>query len=207
MQKQKSGMQPVNRRTILKSIGGTAALGVGSVGGVSGAKTELLNGRIAGVTYDTLTHEAGKPAFGRVIAGSNGLQGRLDVAGFSIPLDALKTEPAPMTDLHRAIHSADFDQREFQRDDLPLRVRIREYDNYLSGIISRPSTRFGELGFYALGRDQIDVEEATASRIPDPKWKESNLHFEVPDKGLPTDSATRRLHKFDSSAAEIGGDR
>jgi hypothetical protein len=202
-----TGLKPVNRRTVLETIGGTAALSVGGAASVSGTERRSIGGRVAGVTYDTLTHQTGKPAVGRVTSNSNGLQGNLQIAGYSIPLDSLETQKATKPDHNYAKYYGDLNQREFQQDELSLRVRILEHEDHLSGILSRPSTRFGELGFYVVNEESIDVREATASKSGDSKWKNMALRFNVPDEGLPTDSATRRLHEINDTEARNGGDR
>lgn len=187
-----------NRRTVLKSIG--AGITVGSFA----TRTTAGSGvQVSGITYDTLTHKLGGPVSGTIERGpGNGaLNGRLDLAGFSVPCDELESRDASESEPYEALHATDLTDDEFATtvdgETQPLRVRIWEERNHLAGMLSRPTTRFGEVGFLVTERPEIDMGTATEAWDPDPKWigieNETDASFEIPDEGLPTDSSLANL--------------
>jgi len=146
-----------NRRTVLKSIGAGITVGSFATRATAGSGVQ-----VSGITYDTLTHKLGGPVSGTIERGpGNGvLNGRLDLAGFSIPCDELERRDASESEPYEAFHAADLTDDEFATtvdgETQPLRVRIWEERNHLAGMLSRPTTRFGEIGFLVKERLEID---------------------------------------------------
>lgn len=195
----------IERRDVLQTIaGGTATLS--GVGSVSAAPPEL-DGRVLGATYDTLTQKTGTTVRGRVRRTDTGLDGRVNVAGFSIPLTELETEIAPADRPFTAIHTAELDGPEFTRTvdgkSVPLRVTVFEHSDNLSGTIRRPTTEFGQLGFFAFNETEVSPEGVLQQHSMDEKWRqierEAGVTFDIPGTGIPRDSSLQRLRT-------LGGD-
>lgn len=79
------GNPDIDQRTILKTIG---ASGVGISGLSIGASAE--GKLLRGIYYDTLTHKVGGEVSGFVESSDSGLDGQVNVAGFSLPLSKLE---------------------------------------------------------------------------------------------------------------------
>ncbi|ELY30489.1 hypothetical protein C500_08207 [Natrialba magadii ATCC 43099] len=60
-------------------------------------------------------------------------------------------------------------------------------------MLSRPCGEFGHLGFYLLDIDGIQEGFNIDIMSIDSKWKDHTLGFNVPEKGLPTDSSPARF--------------
>jgi len=208
----------LTRRKVLTSVGITAAGGFSGIGAGRSKINKTMEGDVEGICYDTLTHQVGSVVNGHLKRGTKGLEGSLEVSGFTIDINDLNRRETDRRDPAIERYGADLQKKTYgpenipgsdeyqdflrqKRKDkdkalLPLRVRIVEHDNHIAGIISRPSTRFGELGFYALSKKNINVGETIESKSADPKWVESNISFEVPGSGLPIDSSTKHLREY-----------
>ena len=188
------------RRTVLKMSAGAVA----GLTGFTSAGSALPTGSVSGVTYDTLTHQTGRPAHGNVAIKNGAFSGYLNIAGFHIPLDQLERVEGKGTGTRfRAFLN---DQR-FRRDGYPLKVEITAYHDHYSGVLSRPSGKFGKLGFILDDDAKMNPEALAAAKQPDQRWVDSPYTFRVPETGIPTDSGIKRLKQIlPEQASKNGGD-
>lgn len=187
-----------SRRSVLRSIG--AASGVSVFNKLS---SPSLKG-VVGTTYDTLTHQQGPPVTGEFSRSDDELNGTLRMAGFEIPLSRLEmVEPGPAGDRFQTVLS----ENRFTKGKKGLKVNVRDHENQLSGYITRPGTGYGKLGFLIVNEQAPIASNTDAFVQPIEKWQNAPVSFEVPNRGVPTDSALSRLiHKLPTTAEVNGGD-
>jgi hypothetical protein len=162
------------------SIGASALVGV-----ASGGPREAM----AGPTYDTLTHKPGVNAEGAVDNGTE-LGGRLEIAGFDLNLGRLeRISSTGGTERY----GGTFDEPRYLKDDTPLRLRILRRNGQIVGTLSRPSGKYGKLGFMLFSGSGRRAKQARHSLVPDSRWVDSSYSFDTPETGLPTDSGISRL--------------
>lgn len=187
-----------NRRTVLKNL----VAGAGGAVALSTSAAASPSEDLVGVAYDTLTHQAASSVTGHVADADGRPRGTLDVAGFSIPVEALEEVEAPAGE--RRFNGL-LDDRRFVRDDQPLKVNFLAHGDSYSGTVTRPDGRFGMFGFKLFPAETgVDPERLAERRQPDERWMEAPASFEIPDTGVPTDTGPRRLARV---ATEQGGDR
>lgn len=196
-------IQNVDRRTMLKSIG-SSTLGIAGFSGTSSATGQQLQG----ISYDTLTEKVGGPIAGRVEKQDGTLTGQIDIAGFSIPLEALRRAGGSVNPSYMGLLTGS----RFTNGDQPLKIQLEEHTGpspHFSGTITRPSGRFGRLGFYLTPDPNYDPVDAAEANSPDSRWVDSNYSFTVPNTGIPTDSGAERLANIlpSPTTAERGGDQ
>jgi hypothetical protein len=192
-----------NRRKVLQGIGA----GMVSVTGLSSSASALPDGDLAGIGYDTLTHRVGSEVTGNITERNGDLRGALNVAGFTIPLQELEPHPTSSVNAN-ARFSAELTDREFRTDDVPL-TTITQYDHHYAGILGRPSSEYGYLGFYVRDASNIDVEMALNRKEPHSRWENNSHSFAVPEEGVPTDTGLDRLMRIadeETDAQTNGGD-
>jgi len=192
------------RRTLLKGLGVGA---LGSIAGIQTGEATTPSGQIAGASYDTLTGKAGGPVSGTINVDNNQLQGQLNIAGFSLPLGRLEHVEDTASNA-KARYSATLSDSKFRAGDVPLKLSVRQEDDHFSGVISRPSTEYGLLGFFVRDEARSNPDKSLAGLNPHGKWAESPHTFEVPKRGLPTDSSLDRLLEIAKPSVDgnLGGD-
>lgn len=187
-------MKAMNRRELLRNsvtVSGLMATGSGVVKAASSSA-------MLGVTYDTLTHKMGNEIKANVSIGNSGkVQGSATIAGFPLELGEIEgiDEGGPGTRYQGELSSEKHIKSGYSNGgvsrDLPLLVDLRVMDNHISGVLKRPHADFGKLGFVLAedGNPAMLKEHLT----PDSKWIDSPHQFEIPDRGIPTDTGIRRL--------------
>lgn len=178
--------KPIRRRTLLKTagLGATAAIIPGTVA----AKPVDVHG----IVYDTLTHKQAPAVRGEIKRKGNNLKGAISIAGHHVPLTRLSKLDDPGPDKFYATLT----DNQYARDDSPLTVQVTDHGGYFSGLLKRPSTKFGDLGFRLHEKNSYDLERAKDTHSPVGNWHESEHTFNVPSKDLPTDSGSDRLIKL-----------
>lgn len=157
--------------------------------------------------YDTLTQKAGGTITGNAERKQDGFQGSVNVAGYTLPLNSLtkiSEKPAPR-------YRATLGQEKYREDDLPLQFQFVEHDgpnHHFSGTLTRPSDKYGRLGFTLRTEPDYNAEAAVEANTPDEKWMNRDHSFSIPNQGIPTDTGSRRLVKIlPSTGAKKGGDQ
>jgi len=152
-----------------------------------------------GVTYDTLTHQKGPVASAQVdrIATRN-LEGNLNIAGHTLPLGELEFKKSRG---HSKKFGKVYDSPQYIKDNQPLEVEVNVSSDSVTGLVTRPSGEFGRLGF-------ILIEDASNKRdsipiSPDPKWVNSGIQFDIPERGVPRDSSINHLSEVLSESREV----
>jgi hypothetical protein len=144
-----------------------------------------------GISYDTLTHRTGGVVSGTVSKDGESFSGEIRIAGFQLSLDELESigEESP------GMYSATYADQKRLRDGVPLQLNFEENnvggDHHYSGYLTRPSGKFGKLGFYLTDDKDYRPQKALGLFEPDQKWEQYDL--EVPDSGVPTDSSPHNL--------------
>ncbi|SEM00133.1 hypothetical protein [Haloferax larsenii] len=195
-----------NRRKVLKSIGASATLSVTGTGLASATDRSRFGGSVGGISYDTLTHQPGTSVSGRAKIKSDRLAGSLSIAGFSIDLSELSKSKVPKSSRAKAEYSGRFTKSKFVKDNQPLDIRIREHEDHLAGVLTRPSSKYGKLGFYIRDDRKVNISSSFDALNPDPITKNDSLEFVVPNKGVPTDSGLDRMMEIARSNAGNKGD-
>lgn len=165
--------------------GATAA--VPASGLVSGSRLELV-----GPTYDTLTHKPGSDASAAIETDGQGAVagGDLRVGGYEIPFDALDAGD----DSGRGErYIATLDEPEYRESGSPLKVDVVDGENSVSGFVTRPAPEFGKLGFLLPKDTSVGPERLRRGLDRDNRWTRSEIPFETPGTGVPTDSGLERL--------------
>lgn len=178
-----------NRRKVLQIIGSSSVGLVGFSGSVSASTPEFR-----GVAYDTLTQESIGTVRGKIKQTNNDLQGKIDIAGFSLPLEKLelasnKTKPK---------YTETFKEEKFQNDNLPLKFMMYDHsipNSHFSGTVTHSSGEFGRIGFYLTADQKVNAEELVESRTPRNKLEESSLSFSAPKEGVPKDTGSAQIIK------------
>jgi hypothetical protein len=129
---------------------------------------------------------------GRVVRKSSELRGNATIAGYSIPMDRLK-----LANENREggddMFTAMLDSKQYKEDREPLEIAIFDRGDHFSGTLSRPSADFGMIGFHMQDADSYDAKRAKKNHSQAKEWEEHPASFSVPNKGIPTDSAPRRM--------------
>jgi len=193
-----------SRRSVLKGI----SAGMISVGSLSGNVTALSDGNLAGISYDTLTQKPGSKVTGNININNGALEGSINIAGFSIPMNELKSHRSPGGNATSKF-SAELTDTKFKSGDVPLSVTVSRYEDHLAGILSRPSPEYGKLGFYLRDAVETNIEMALEKRQGDPRWERKAQSFSVPETEVPTDTSPNRLMEIASERSNRqnnGGD-
>ncbi|WP_152419136.1 hypothetical protein [Natrinema gari] len=138
------------RRRVLQNLGIGSVTTLSSIPVVGAARNDQTQD-LVGMSYDTLTHETGELVTGQIPA-RNDSGGSIEVAGFNIPLGKLE-EKSTKADRVRSsyagvLHDEEFNSKNSRSDrKAPLKVRIDQKTDHVSGMLSRPSGEFGRLGF------------------------------------------------------------
>lgn len=183
----KNSIRDAERRTVLKAIGSSTVALSGFSAGAS-AEGEQLRG----IYYDTLTHEVGGKVTGSAEKQDGSLRGTANVAGFSIPLEKLQRT----ADTPNPRYNGLLTESKFKNGDQPLKIQFEEHNGrnpHFSGTITRPSGKFGRLGFYLTPDPNYDPKKAAAAKTPDSRWVNSEHSFSIPNQGIPTDTGSERL--------------
>jgi hypothetical protein len=189
-----TGSNPLKRRTVLKMSGGTAAFP--AIGGVVSGNDQVT---LSGPTYDTLTHKTGRDAHADLRQdSSNRIEGQLRIAGYELQLNSLESVDSESPG---KLYTKVFDSPEYQKDGTPLKLKLRVHQDQVSGILSRTAGKYGKLGF-SLFDDYRRAQAYRESFKPDSRWVESSHSFEVPKRGVPTDSGIDRLMDIISTRSE-----
>lgn len=178
------------RRTVLKAItGGSAALI-----GVTGSAT-ATGSRFGGLAYDTLTQQTAGPVSGNVKSSNGELNGSIKIAGYKLSLSEVEKKNSS----GRFEYAGTFDDEEYLEEysdkKYPLKLNLTRLTNpeRFAGTLNRPSSKWGEIGFYLIPQKHFKYEPAVKAQSPRPKWEEHELTFTIPDEGLPTDTGSKRF--------------
>lgn len=182
----------LKRRTVLKGMGATAALGTTGYGVLANRH----KGAVSGVGYDPLTNIVSGEISGRVVRDGDQLNGSLRVAGFQIPMNKLELVPQSQSSADK--FRARLTEKKFKKEREPLDIIFWDDPDPagLSGLISRPSPEFGDLGFYLRDAGSFNAKQAIKNEQPRQKWKQHPKPFSVPSEGLPTSSSPKAFQKF-----------
>lgn len=134
----------IDRRSVLKTVGGASALSVVGLGQVAATSRDS---RFVGVTYDSYTHQSQDTATARIEQTDDGLKGALQVGGFTVPLgDGGALAPnAPNQQLPS--YSMRKTSSEFRANGEPLDVHFRDRGHTIVGYLTRPTADHGKLAF------------------------------------------------------------
>lgn len=141
--KKPSPLPDVNRRSVLRGIGGVASSGIVATTAAR-ANPGKAQRKFVGISYDSLTHRRQDVATARVKRDDDRLNGTLSFGGFEIPLD--QEQPNQITESF-STYLLELDDPEYVEDDLPLSVRIDDHGNQLVGYATRPTGGYANLGF------------------------------------------------------------
>ena len=177
-----------NRRKVLK----TASLG--SFGLAIGPQVLKAQREVSyeGVYYDTLTHKVGGSVHADIREIDGSTQAAVDIAGFEIPLTLTESEMASGGTKHTEILS----DEQFREGETPLKVTFVDHpesNQHYSGTLTRPSNRYGKLGFFLVPRERFSRQEFLENWSPDQNWLDMPVSFSVPNEGIPTDTGAERL--------------
>ena len=172
----------------------SGSFGVAALTGIVSGGSETL---LRGPTYDTLTHKTGPDADASVGRDFNGeLNGQIDIAGYTLKFEGL--EPTSSQKLFERYFRV-YDDSQYRKDESPLKLTIDHWKDHVSGILSRPSGKYGKLGFILFPEGNPRIESARTSLVPDSRWVESDYTFETPETGVPTDSGIDRVKEIVSA--------
>ena len=180
----------VKRRSVMKSIGVTSL-------GASGLTSVVSSRRpsFEGVVYDTLTQEMSGQITGTIHKKQDELNGSINIAGYTLPINNLRKIEESSTPRYGAI----LEEEQYQEDGEPLKVELVEHtrlNHHFSGTLTRPSDEFGRLGFTLVSGSRYDSGEVLETNTPDSRWTESPHSFSIPKQGIPTDTGSQRLTKI-----------
>ena len=177
-----------NRRAVLKLTAGAA--GTTLFTGINSGKS--VN-KLAGTTYDTLTHKTGQSTTGRIKRSSaDGLEGQLMIGGYQFSMDEVnQVNTSEFGDRHAGV----FTEPRYMEDETPIKLDFFHHSDQLSGYITRKGEKYGKLGFMLFKESNPRAGNAEKIITPAKRWKESDQSFEIPDKGIPTDSGIGQIMK------------
>ncbi|WP_193790393.1 hypothetical protein [Natronobacterium lacisalsi] len=179
-----------SRRTVLKAItSGSVAL-VSVTGNATAAGF-----RFAGLAYDTLTHQTAGAVSGNVNSSNNELSGSIRIAGYTLPLSEVDKNVNSIRDEYIGIFDDEEYLREYADREYPLKlnlIRLTEPERF-AGTLSRPSSKWGEIGFYLIPQEDFKYDKTVRMHSRRQDWEESELNFTIPDEGLPTDTGSKRF--------------
>lgn len=180
------------------------AVGLGGFASVVSADNPTLEG----VVYDTLTQKTGGTITGNVERKNGELRGAVNIAGYSLPLELLtRVDQTP-----EPRYNAVLEDKKYQEDGQPLKLEFIEHTGpnpHFSGTLTRPSDKFGRLGFTLVPDSEYDAQRTAEAKTPDSRWMNSEHSFSIPETGIPTDTGSRRLVEIldDTPSKENGGDQ
>jgi hypothetical protein len=180
----------MRRRNILRKGAGTIALTmVPTIASASGDQN------VSGVTYDTLTHKTGKNSSGKVER-TNGTitSGFINVPGHHMALDDLNIVSE---DPNRTIYKNVFDDPKYKKRDSSLVLKLYDWDDQLSGYVSRTSNEYGKRGFLMVGSEGPSNSYLRSIFTPDQTWTSADRTFNLPKRGVPSDTGIARRNQFD----------
>lgn len=182
---------------MLKTIG-VSSVSLAGVPQISKANSSL---QYKGIYYDTLTHQVGGITSATIQHQESGLDGEINIAGFNLPVSRFE----PVSPEHTRRKIAILNDKKFQKDDLPLKMDLIEHSepaHHFSGTVTRPSNKYGRLGYYLTANPGYDPLKAMQNMVPDEKWVEGPNSFSIPDTGIPTDSGLDRLAEISKSRGD-----
>lgn len=199
----KKDISGTKRRAVLKTMG-AGTVGLGGFASVVSADNPTLEG----VVYDTLTQKTGGTITGNVERKNGELRGAVNVAGYSLPLESLTRVDQTSEPRYNAI----LEDKKYREDSQPLKVEFVEHTGpnpHFSGTLTRPSDKFGRLGFTLVPDPEYDAQKAAEAKTPDSRWVNSEHSFLIPETGIPTDTGSRRLVQIldGTPTGENGGDQ
>jgi len=183
----------LNRRSILRTIGGTTAVALVGSGTAAAGDADAP---YVGISYDTLTHRPQGRAEAEFSYDDDGLVGELRVGGFDVSVG----QESPLAPINlRGRPEFVVESSQYERDGQPLKIRFQIGDGGVVGVATRPSGDFGKLGF-SLGRaDQVPDDVLGSMRqmlVNDGRGVKPKGYDhvpEVPDTGIPTNTGFRNL--------------
>lgn len=184
---------PLNRRSILRRIGGTTTIALVGTGTAAAGNADVP---YVGISYDTLTHRPQGRAEADLSYDDEGLVGELRVGGFEVPVGQ-DSPLAPVNFRGRPEFAVKSSRHE--RDGHPLELRFQIGDGGVVGMATRPSGDYGKLGFSLRRADQVPDDVLGSMRhmlVNDGrgvKPKGYDYVPEVPDTGIPTNTGFRNL--------------
>jgi hypothetical protein len=142
----------LKRRSLLKSTGATASVGLFGVN-LANAEASSKEQSFVGVSYDTLTHVAQGSCEGTVTRSSEGVQGTLEVGGFTISLGSSNllggSDPLEPDKLENGWPVYWFRSRrpEHVSDGRALKIKLKDRGDELVGYLTRSGNDYAKLGF------------------------------------------------------------
>lgn len=140
-------MKPSNshrtrRRTVLKTIG-AASGGIAATRLASAKKSG--RSRFVGISYDTLTHKPQGRVTGHIEHNDSGISGIVDFGRFRVPFG--KNAPIrPENDSGEPWYVLKLDDGEYTENGQPLKMEFRSIKGTFSGIATRPTGNYGNIG-------------------------------------------------------------
>jgi hypothetical protein len=133
----------LSRRKVLKTTGCTAA----AMSSMSLASATPTDGpkELVGVSYHPYTHEKQDAATASIQRTESGLEGTLNVAGFTIPVDT--GTPVRGDESSQRVYNGVAQNSKVVRNGLPLEYRIKDYGHGVVGHVTRPGNDHGKLSF------------------------------------------------------------
>lgn len=144
--------ESLRRRNLLKSAGATASIGLFGVS-LANAEASSMEQSFVGVSYDTLTHVTQGSCEGTVTRSSEGIQGNLEIGGFTIPLGSSNlssgSDPLEPDKLENGWPVYWFQSRrpEHVSDSRALEIELNDRGDGLAGYLTRSGNDYAKLGF------------------------------------------------------------
>jgi len=178
----------VSRRQIMHSAGAAATgstLLTSKVSGVPAGQTREYDG----VSYDPLTHEFQRVAHGKIQTSEYGIEGTLEVGGFTVPLTGLSDESVQhYTSSHLGVEQYSFVDKttgDWGRG-TPLQLNFLFYGHGLGGTLARDGGKSGKLAFTLRDMESgSNWETLRNSLTGGGDGKPGITNKDIPDKGIP----------------------
>jgi hypothetical protein len=194
-----SGM---TRRSVLGGIGGTVAASALTPPVALAAKKDK-DVQYAGKAYDPLTDKEQGDASAVLNVTDNGLKGRLEIAGFDIPIG--RSGRIAGNNTHPTVETFRFekDAKRFtvteDGEELPLQATVSVLNGLVSGLVTRPSPKYGDLAFSLNPTEKGFSAEAIGNALrPDQK---ANIvpgfeKISMPQSGIPKSNSISNVRSL-----------
>jgi hypothetical protein len=183
--------EKLDRRAVLKMSAAATALST-----VPNTATAEGREKMTGVTYDTLTHQTGKNSNAQIERKNGRIEdGFLTSPGFRMELDELNVvDENPDRTRYRKV----FSEQRYKKDDNDLVLDLYDWGDQLSGYVTRHGSKFGKRGLLLTGADEASSAHLRSVFTPNKGWMEMDKEFNLPKKGVPTETSPGRRIKFEN---------